>query len=82
MPVVLATWEAEMRKIMVPGQPGLKNFDKTPSPQKKVGCGIPIIPVMSGSIKSWSRPAWANPNGSKRATWKAGLSGTVPVWKI
>jgi hypothetical protein len=36
MPIILATWEPEIRRIEIQGQPGQK-VHKSPSPQKKVG---------------------------------------------
>jgi hypothetical protein len=51
MPIILATWEAEIRKKAVLGQPRQKAH-KTPSQQKKNGRGgTPVISAMVGSIK-------------------------------
>jgi hypothetical protein len=37
MPVILATWKAEIRRIMVPGQPRQKMFERLHLNGKKEG---------------------------------------------
>jgi predicted ATPase len=41
VPIILAMWEAEIRRIVVPGHPGQKKkkVHKTPSQRIKSGCG-------------------------------------------
>jgi hypothetical protein len=43
VPVILGTWEAEIRKIVAPGQPGQKKGLKTPSKWKKAKCGSVLL---------------------------------------
>jgi hypothetical protein len=48
-PVILATWEAEIRRVIVRGQPGLKVL-KIPSSNKSwVRWRVPVTPVTWGS---------------------------------
>jgi hypothetical protein len=48
MSIILAPWEAEIKGIMVPGQPRQNKVHETPSRQKKAGHGgnMPVIPRM------------------------------------
>jgi hypothetical protein len=41
--IILVTWEAEIRRITVPGQPWQKKVSKTPSQWKKLGHGSPQL---------------------------------------
>jgi hypothetical protein len=43
-PIILATWEEELRRITVQGLPGQK-IQESESPLIKVGCGMPVIPA-------------------------------------
>jgi hypothetical protein len=51
IPVILATWEAKIERIVVPGQPRQK-VCKTPSQQKEIWVWwcMPVIPAMTGSL--------------------------------
>jgi hypothetical protein len=53
MPLILATWDAEIRRPWVQGQPGSKNlWDPLHLNGKKLGVGgVPVIPVRVGSVK-------------------------------
>jgi hypothetical protein len=52
MAVILATWEAEIGRIMVPGQLGQKSFRDTILTEKSWVCWcMPVIPTIMGSIK-------------------------------
>jgi hypothetical protein len=54
MPVILATWEAEIRRIMVPGQ-HKQNSSRDPISTDKIRAWwhnlLPIIPAMAGNLK-------------------------------
>jgi hypothetical protein len=50
-PEILATWEAVIKRIVIPGQPQQKSFQDLISMEKTGhGDGL-IIPAMAGSIK-------------------------------
>jgi hypothetical protein len=54
MPVILANWEAEIRRIGIQGQPRQKVCEIPISTEKKknwVKYRIPVIPATSGSLK-------------------------------
>jgi hypothetical protein len=52
MPVILATWEAEIRKIAVRDQPGQKSsWDSIPTEKSWMWWCTPVIPATVGSIK-------------------------------
>jgi hypothetical protein len=52
MPVILATSETEIRRIMVPGKPRQKNWQDPISTEKagRGGC-TPVILAIAGSIR-------------------------------
>jgi hypothetical protein len=54
MPVILATWEGEVRSIMVQGHPG-KYFERRPSPKiiraKWTGCVAQALQAQSPQFK-------------------------------
>jgi hypothetical protein len=57
--ILLATWEAEIWKIMFPGQPRQNSHDPISTNGWPWFCA-PVIPAMAGSSNngSQSRPAW------------------------
>jgi hypothetical protein len=58
MPVFLATWEAEIGKIRVSGQPGQKSFQDLISKEKAGYAACTCHPSSGGKHKvgrSWSR---------------------------
>jgi hypothetical protein len=63
MPVILATWEAEIRKIVIPSQHRQKKVHKSPLQQKKAGPGGATCHSSDGRkchIEGWwFRLAWA-----------------------
>jgi hypothetical protein len=44
MPLILASWEANLGRIEVPGQPRQKSF-QTPSEQKKLGMVVELAAI-------------------------------------
>jgi hypothetical protein len=52
MPIILVSWEAKIRRITVPGQPGQKNkFARFHLNRKSWAWYAPVIPVIVRSIK-------------------------------
>jgi hypothetical protein len=49
MPVILATWEAEIKRVTIPGKLGQKEQD--PNSAKKAGCSGGCLSAKAGSIK-------------------------------
>jgi hypothetical protein len=62
MPVILATWEMEIRRILVLDQSRQKKVCKTPCQWKKAGCGVThLLSSYGGKPKRTgfqSKPAW------------------------
>jgi hypothetical protein len=61
MPVILATLEAEFRRILVPCQPGQKKFARLHINGKKLGVVMNTCHPSNGGkhkIRLWSRSAW------------------------
>jgi hypothetical protein len=63
MPIILATWEAEMERTEVPGKPGQKQFARLHLSRKQLGVvGCTYHPSGGEKLKigeSRSRPAGA-----------------------
>jgi hypothetical protein len=53
LPIILATWEAEIRKIVVPGQPSQEKekFAKGHLSGKKLGLMVYAYLAMAGRLK-------------------------------
>jgi hypothetical protein len=60
-PVILSTWEVEIRRIIVQSQPGQKVLETSISTKGWVQWYVPVIPASQGSInrRIMVRPAWA-----------------------
>jgi hypothetical protein len=60
MPVILATEDAEIKRITVPGQPGKKVLKTLPQPIIGFRCACHPSHRRKHKIGgSWSRPGWA-----------------------
>jgi hypothetical protein len=80
--------KAEIRRIMVPGQPGQK-VSETLSPQKQFGHGACTCHSSDGrKLKNCSpgqsgqkvRPYLQNKTNKK--SWRCGSSGRMPAWQV
>jgi hypothetical protein len=81
-PIFLATWEAEIQRITVTGQPGQKSLrDPHLNGKSWAWWCASVIPLMLGS-KSWSRPAWAKtrPYFQNNQNKKSTCLASVKLW--
>jgi hypothetical protein len=69
MPVILATWEAENRRIVVPGWTGQKSFGDLISMEKKLG-------IVAHACHP-SYPAWAKKRDPSSKITRAKRAGNV-----
>jgi hypothetical protein len=74
--VILATWEVEVGRKVVPGQHGEKKVCKTTSQLKKAGFGVVGLSsqLQEGSVKI-GLPVQ---NNQSKKGWRHGSSGRVP----
>jgi hypothetical protein len=86
MPIIPATWDAEIGRITVPGQPWQKKVHKTPlSTEKSWACGMHLsLQLQWETYKrgSWPRLAWEKTRlylktKQNKKGWRCGSSSTA-----
>jgi hypothetical protein len=82
MPIILATWEAETRRIKVGGQSGQIVLETPISKAKWTGGVAQMVECLLCELKTLSSNPTATKKEKKKKGWRSGSSGRMPASQV